>query len=214
MCEWGAPAPKGITKATDQGLTHGGGLGLLGRGLGAGRFESPLSWNSKVDLGFLGPCGRVNLFPSSARRARRLELAEKGHVWRRPTVLRHLVCPLPQPSLFSLFVTGIAHEGEVFGKLRTVPDLRSGPSASSNPSYPSLTGVGGDYKFPWVPTLVPACCMVSSTGSACLPAELRQAQAPKGKDGTSTDNCYLKSWQFYFGGAGRKATQSMHPQSY
>ena len=74
-----------------------------------------------------------------------------------------VVGPLP------LLVTGIAREGEVFGKLRTVPDLRSGPSASSNPSYPSLTGVGGDYKFPWVPTLVPACCMVSSTGSVHLP---------------------------------------------
>ena len=192
----------------------GGGLGLLGPGLGAGRFESPLSWNSKVDLGFLGPCGRVKLFPSLAHRARRLDLPEKGHVWRRPTVLRQFVGPLPQPSLFSLFVTGIAREGEEFGKLRSVPDPRRGPSASSNPSYPSLTGVGGDYKFAWVPTLVPACCMVSSTGSACLPAELRQAQAPKGKDGTSTDNCYLKSLQFYFGGAGRKATQSMHPQSY
>ena len=140
-----------------------------------------------MDLGFLGPCGRVNLFPSSARRARRLDPPEKGYVWRRPTVLRQFVGPLPQPSLFSLFVTGIAREGEEFGKLRTVPDLRSGPSASSNPSYPSLTGVGGDYKFPWVPTLVPACCMVSSTGSVCLPAELRQAQAPKGKGRTSID---------------------------
>ena len=30
MCEWGAPAPKGITKATDQGLTHWGGWGYLG----------------------------------------------------------------------------------------------------------------------------------------------------------------------------------------
>ena len=119
----------------------------------------------------------------------------------------------PTVPLFP-FVTGIAREGEEFGKLRTVPDLRSGPSASSNPSYPSLTGVGGDYKFPWVPTLVPACCMVSSTGSVRLPAELRQAQAPRGKDRTSTDNCYLKSWPFYFGGAGQKATQSMHPQSY
>ena len=124
------------------------GLGLHGPGLGARRFESPLSWNSKVDLGFLGPCGRVNLFPSSARRARRLDPPEKGYVWRRPTVLRQFVGPLPQPSLFSLFVTGIAREGEEFGKLRTVPDLRSGPSVSSNPSYPSITGVGGDYKFP------------------------------------------------------------------
>ena len=89
MCEWGASAPKGITKATDQGLTHVG-------------------WN------------RLAAFS----------------------------CPLPQPSLFSLFVTGIAREGEEFGKLRAVPDLRSGPSVSSNPSYPSITGVGGDYKFP------------------------------------------------------------------
>ena len=109
-----------------------------------------------------------------------------------------LVCPPPQPSLFSLFVTGIAREGEEFGKLRTVPDSRSGPSVSSNPSYPSITGVGGDYKFPWIPTLVSACCIVSSTGNACLPAELRQAQAPKQKDRTSTDNCYLKSWPFWF----------------
>ena len=76
------------------------GLGLHGPGLGARRFESPLSWNSKVDLGFLGPCGRVNLFPSSARRARRLDPPEKGYVWRRPTVLRQFVGPLPQPSSF------------------------------------------------------------------------------------------------------------------
>ena len=77
MLEWGAPAPKG-TKATDQGLIHGGGLGLLGPVLGAGGFESPPSWNSKVDLGFLGPCGRVNLFPSSTRRSGRLDLPERG----------------------------------------------------------------------------------------------------------------------------------------
>ena len=126
------------------------------------------------------------------------------------TVLWQLVGPLPQPSLFSLFVTGIAREGEEFGKLRTVPDSRSGPSVSSNPSYPSITGVGGeDYKFPWVPTLVSACCIVSVR----LPAELRQAQVPKGTERTSTDNCYLKSWPFYFGESGRRATQSMHPQS-
>ena len=98
------------------------------------------------------------------------------------TVLWQLVGPLPQPSLFSLFVTGIACEGEEFGKLRTVPDSRSGPSVSSNPSYPSLTAVSGkDYRFPLVPTLVSACCIVSSTGSVRLPVEL-QAQAPKGKD--------------------------------
>ena len=102
------------------------------------------------------------------------------------TVFWQLVGPLPQPSLFSPFVTGIACEGEEFGKLRTVPDSRSGPSVSSNPSYPSLTAVSGkDYKFPWVPTLVSACCIVSSTGRVRLPAELRQAQAPKGKDRTS-----------------------------
>ena len=150
MCEWGAPAPKVNSQATDQGLTHGGGLGLHGPAIGAGRFESPLSWNSKVDLGFLGPCGRVNLFPSSARRSRRRDPPEKGHVRRRPTVLRQFVGPLPQPFLFSLLITGITREGEVvFGKLRSVPDPRRGPSASSNPSYPSLTGVGGeDYKFP------------------------------------------------------------------
>ena len=115
------------------------------------------------------------------------DLPEEGHVWTRPTVLWQLVGPLPQASLFSPFVAGIAREGEEFGKLRTVPDSRSGPSVSSNPSYPSITGVGGDYKFPWIPTLVSACCIVSSTGNACLPAELRQAQAPKQKDRTSTD---------------------------
>ena len=194
----------------------GGGLGLLGPVLGAGGFESPPSWNSKVDPGFLSPCGRVNLFPSSTRRSGRLHLPERGtHVKKDQPPCGSLVCPPPQPSLFSLFVTGIVREGEAFGKLRTVPDSRSGPSESSNPSCPSITGVGGkDYKFSWIPTLVPACCVVSSTGSVRLPVELRQAQAPKGKDRTSTDNCYLKSWPFYFGGAGRKATQSMHPQSY
>ena len=66
-------------------------------------------------------------------------------------------------SIFPFFVTGIVREGE-FGKLRTVPRPRSGPFVSINPSYPSTTGAGGeDYKFPWVPTLVPACCIVGST---------------------------------------------------
>ena len=170
--------------------------------------------NCKVDLGFLGPCGRVNLFPSSARRSRRLDPPEKGYVWRRPTVLRQFVGPLPQPSLFSLLVTGIAREGEEFGKLRTVPDPRSGPSAKQQSILPINRWGGWRLQVPWVPTLVPACCIVSSTGSACLPGELRQAQAPRGKGRTSTDNCCLKSWPFYFGGAGQKATQSMHPQSY
>ena len=59
-------------------MSMGGGLGLLGPVLGAGGFESPPSWNSKVGLGFLGPCGRVNLFPSSTRRSGRLDLPERG----------------------------------------------------------------------------------------------------------------------------------------
>ena len=170
-------------------------------------------WNSKVDLGFLDPCGRVNLFPSSTRRSGRLDLRERGaHVKKTNCLAAFSLSSSPTVPLFP-FVTGIVREGEAFGKLRTVPDSRSGPSVSSNPSCPSITGVGGDYKFPWIPTLVPACCVVSSTGSVHLPVELRQAEAPKRKDRTSTDNCYLKSWPFYFGGAGRKATQSMHPQS-
>ena len=78
----------------------GVGLGLHGPGLGARRFESTLSWNSKVDLGFLGPCGRVNLFPSSTRRSCRLDLPEKGHVWTRPTVLRQFGGPSPTVPLF------------------------------------------------------------------------------------------------------------------
>ena len=133
-----------------------GGLGLLGPGLEAGRFESPLSWNSKLDLGFLGPCGRVNLFPSSAHRSCRLDLSEKGYVWRRPTVLRQVVeSSVMKPSLFSTCssLESLVKEDSSTLALRHWKCSRTDPrsqvekeaqSASSNPSYPSdiTAGVG------------------------------------------------------------------------
>ena len=96
MLEWGALALKG-TKATDQGLMHGGGLGLLGPIVGAGAWNPHypgllnsiihrISWSLWVGE-------PIPIFHSSI--TRRLDLPEK-------------------------VVTGIASEGEELGKLRTV----------------------------------------------------------------------------------------------
>ena len=81
----GAPAPKS-TKAVDQGLTRGA-WDYLGPFLELAALNTPylLSWTSEVDPGVLGPCGRVNLFPSSTRRSHGgSTYQKKEHVRRRP----------------------------------------------------------------------------------------------------------------------------------
>ena len=126
-------------------------LGLLGPGLGAGRFESPLYWNSKLDLGFLGPCGRVNLFPSSTRRSGRLDLPERGtHVKKTNCLAAFSLSSSPTVPLFPFRHWNRSRRRSVW-EIENRPRFKKWTICEQQSILPITHWGGWRLQVPWVP---------------------------------------------------------------